>query len=78
MSDASLTLTLANGLDRAVYIRGDRTFLPAIRVWPPDGEVSCQARASSGLTTEVVCLSQAGSKFVAIAPDKRVKIVITT
>jgi hypothetical protein len=78
VSDTSLTLTLTNGLERAVYIRGDRTFSLAIRVWPPDAEVSCQASPSSGLTTEIVSLGQSGSKFVAIGPDKREKIVIPT
>ena len=78
MSEEGLALTLANGLDRTVYILGDRTFLRAIRVWPPEGEVSCQASASSALTTEVVSLSGSGSKFMAIAPDKRVKIFIPT
>jgi hypothetical protein len=78
MSDTSLTLELANGLKQAVYIRGDRTFLLAIRAWPPDAEVSCQASESSGLTTEIVSFSQGGSEFVEIAPGKRVEIVIPT
>ena len=78
MSGKSLTLALANGTERTVYVRGDRTFLRAIQVWPPDGEVSCQASATSGLTTEIASLSQGGSEFVEIAPDERVKIVIPT
>lgn len=78
MSDTSLTLELANGLEQAVYIRGDRAFLLAIRVWPPDSEVSCQANDSSGLTTEIVNHSQGGSKFVEIGPGRRVEIVIPT
>lgn len=78
MSEKDLTVTLANGLDRTVYILGDRTLLQAIRVWPPEAEVSCRASASSGLTTELVILSQSGSEFVGIAPGKRAKIVIPT
>lgn len=78
MSDTSLTLTLANGLERAVYIQGEPTFMLAIRVWPPDGEVSCRSSASAVLTTELVSSSQAASEFVAIEPDKRVKVVVPT
>jgi hypothetical protein len=77
-SEKDLTLTLANGLDRTVYVLGDRTLLRAIRVWPPEAEVSCRASGSTAVTTEVLILSQSGSEYVAIAPGKRVKIVIPT
>lgn len=78
MSEKGLTLTLANGLDRTVYILGDRTFLLALRVWPPEGDVSCQARSPSPLTTELVSPDGSGSKFLEIAPERRVKIFIPT
>lgn len=78
VSEESLTLTLANGLERAVHIPGERTLSLAIRVWPPDGIVSCRASASSELTTEIGTLGGPDTTFVAIAPGKRVKIVIPT
>jgi hypothetical protein len=80
VSDAELTLTLANGLERTVYIQGDRTFLRAIRVWPPEGEVSCQARGSTAVTTELGTLSPGsiGTEFAAIQPNTRARIVIPT
>lgn len=76
MSEEGMSLALANGLERTVYILGDRTFSLAIRVWPPDAEVSCQASPFSPLWTDVVINSRSGSQFVAIAPGKRVKILI--
>lgn len=78
LSDADLTLALANGLEKAIQIQGERTLMQSIRVWPPDAEVSCRSAATPGLTAELGMLGQGTSQFVVIAPGEHVKLHIQT
>lgn len=78
---SEVTFILANGLDRAIYIRGDRTFSRAIRMLRPDADISCTVTDSASARTEVGIdfgFADRDTKFFEVSPNERVTVVIPT
>ena len=78
MSDSEVTFRLANGLNRAIYIPGSRTFSLAIGMSPYDTQIQCEGIQYERSEAALFGFVHGKSKFIEVSPGKRVKLFIPT
>ncbi|HKU16686.1 MAG TPA: hypothetical protein VJQ52_20000 [Steroidobacteraceae bacterium] len=78
MSDSDVTLTLGNGFDRAIYIRGSRTLSRAIQVWRSETEITCETAAGQWESALFGSTEGIEPRFVELLPQTRTRLVIPT
>jgi hypothetical protein len=78
MSDSEVIVTLANGLDRAIYIEGSRNFSRAIQVWSSETEIVCKTAPGRSESALFGFTHGREPKFIELSPNKRAKLIIPT
>lgn len=76
MSDSDVTFLLANGLDSAIYVRGNRTLSLAIRTWPRDTGIECEAGSKS--EEESLGFAHGKATDFEVSPGEQVRVVVPT
>jgi hypothetical protein len=77
-SGSDATFLLANGLDQAIYIRGNRTLSLAIRTWPGDTGIECETVPNSKSEEEPLGFAHGKATYFEVSPGERIKLVVRT
>jgi hypothetical protein len=74
ISESDLTVRLGNGLDRAVYVRGERiaAFLP-IGMYQTDSSIDCET--TLGFRGSLFGFTEVKPTYIKVSPGERVKLV---
>jgi hypothetical protein len=78
ISDSEMTVTLANGLDRAIYVRGYRNLSLTISVWPGETEIVCAPDPGRRESAGFGIYEGRQPGFSKVSANTRVKLVIPT
>jgi hypothetical protein len=76
ISDSEMTVTLANGLDREIYLRGHRNLSLAISVWPGETEIACDPAPGRRESAGFGIYEGRQPGFSKVSANTRVKLVI--
>jgi hypothetical protein len=76
MSDSDVAFFLANGLDSAVYVRGNRTLSLAVRTWPRDTGIECETGSKS--EEEPLGFAHGKATYIEVSPGEQIRVVVPT
>jgi len=77
---SEITFTLSNGTDHPIYVRGERTFLGAVRMSRPEVEVFCMQR-ERGSTDEMGLgfgFADRDKRTIKISAGDHLRVIIPT
>jgi hypothetical protein len=78
LSGSDATFLLANGLDQAIYIRGNLMPSLAIRTWPRDTGIGCETIPNLRSEEEPLGFAHGKATYFEVLPGERIKLVVPT